>query len=302
MYTYQANRLIRSDRERYVAHAGSQVPGHVSLLRPNRKHLFPRTTRLPAGSYVPDFFKPAFLVLAQESDPDKHPRLAVEVDEPSPEMRAMYQQHEVPYAVLQHEPTGATVLRMSLGATRLTVEEPNGKLAGALSAALAMAGRSVGFHTGSYVHSYHERVLREAVETLGPTFRVACHHQVPVAFVLGHQPDLSSEEKRLLGCDIDAVITQRLDVDPDATVLLAVKLDLHDSHGQPAVADRDSRIRALFDRLAAPLVVVTPAEKGCRFECNLTEGPVVVERPDPVLWADALTPMLTRALRHARRV
>jgi hypothetical protein len=299
---YQPNRLIRNERERFLIKAASQLRDHVLLLRPSRKHLFPRGFRLPEGQHVPAFFKPCVAVLARKTDPDKRPCLALEVDDLDPDMQALYRQHGVPHALLRTEASGHTVLTYTQGPTRMTVEEPSGNLTGALAAGLALSGTAAVPSGGSYVHSYSERVLREAVEGLGSTFGVACHHQVPVGFVLGHRPDLSPDEKRLLGSDIDAVVTARFDIDPDGTVVLPVKLDLHASHTQGAVAERDRRIRDLFARSGVPLLVVTPAEdRGCRFESELLNAPVTVDRPDPEVWADALTPVLARALRQAQR-
>jgi hypothetical protein len=300
MHAYQPNRLIRTDRERAWVKAAGQLQDYGLLYRPSRKHLFARGFRLEEDLHLPAFFKPCLAVFARKNDPDKRPCLAVEGDDLDPDMQALYRRHGVPWVQLRTEPNGTAVMGFQQGSTRMEIEEPSGRLEGALAAALALAGAAAPVG-GSYVHSYSERILREAVEGLGPTFRVACHHQVPVGFVLGHRPDLTPDEKRLLGSDIDAVITPRFDVDPDGTVVLPVKLDLHDSHNHGPVADRDRRIRDLFARTEAPLLVVTPADKGCRFECNLLGEAITVNRPDPAAWADALIQPLAKAMRHASR-
>jgi hypothetical protein len=298
---YLANHLIRSDLERAIHQAIAPMGNYMALSRPNRKHLFPQGYRLEEGEYVPEFFRPAPIVITRKADPSKRAVLVCEIDGIGIDLDALYRRQGIPWIEVRTDASGL-VLTCTQATTRMTVQEPSGRLAGGLAACLALAEASPTPAGGKYIHSYSERVLREAVDGLAPTLGVACHHQVPVGFVLGHVSDLTPDEKRLLGCDIDAVVTPNFASDPDATVVLPVKIDLHESHSLAQVAERDRRIRDLFARNQVPLLVVTPAEKGCHLECGLLGTDVTVARLDPASWADALVAFVAKALRHANRI
>src|SRR6266542_6836648 len=248
--TYKPNLWLMSDLHRRIVAAAKQFQEYSVLLRPTRRHIFIRQFQLPEDTYIPEFFRPCFCVLAREKDPDKKPCLVIETVDPdgqaiSKEMGNLYEQHGILW-VLIHQDKNSFVLESWHGGTYLRIEEKTGSLFKLLAAPLAWFERHVSFPQGSYVHSHSERVLREAVTTLSPSYRIEIHHQIPLTYVLGYKDDLTPDEKKLLSSEIDAVITQSFESDPDGAVILPVKLDLHDSHRDDTkIKARDEGIRKL---------------------------------------------------------
>ncbi len=301
---YQPNLWLMKDLHRRIAEAARRFPEYTLLLRPTRRHVFPRMFQLPAGEYVPDFFKSCFGVLARDDDPDKKPCLVIETDDgPSDVMKRLYKDKGVLWAHIrqQHD---AFCLESLHGGTEIRVEERTGNLLKMLAAPLAWHERRESFPHGSYVHSHTEGVLRDAVQQLSPSYRIECHHQVPVSAVLGYKPDLAEDEKRLLGVEIDSVITQSFDADPEGAVILPIKLDVHDAHREDTkTMDRDQAIDDLCRRYQVPLMVVRPdADGGYAFECpalGLPDG--AADDLGAESWAHAMAPFLGAALEYAGR-
>jgi hypothetical protein len=218
-------------------------------------------------------------------------------------MRRLYRENAVLWAHIRQE-QDAFCLECLHGGTQIKVEERTGNLLKMLAAPLAWYERRESFPQGYYVHSHSERVLRDAVKQLSPSYRIECHHQVPVSAVLGFKPDLAQDEKRLLGVEIDSVITQSFEADPEGAVILPIKLDVHDAHRADAkTMERDKAIDDLCHRYAVPLMVVRPSgDGGYAFECpalGLPNGTA----PDlgPESWAHAMAPFLGAALEYAAR-
>ena len=196
------------------------------------------------------------------------------------------------------------MLKCKHGGTELRVEERMGSLFKLLCAPLAWYERKVSFPQGSYVHSHSERILREAVTTLSPSYRIEIHHQVPLSFVLGYKDDLAPEQKKLFGSEIDAVITQSYEADADCAVILPVKLDIHDGHrNNPSVQQKDMAIKALCERYEVPLLVVeSPDGVVYEFKCDKLRLPTgMAHNLDAQEWAGALAPFLGAAIRYAGR-
>ncbi|MBI4498273.1 MAG: hypothetical protein HY689_10275 [Chloroflexi bacterium] len=299
---YQPNLWLIHDVDRRAVAAARQFSGYTILLRPTRRHIL-RQFQLPQDQYIPEFFQLCLAVLAKEADPDKKPCMVIETDTISAPMRQLYDDSGILWVSITQE-QNRYVLRGTHGGTTLQVEERTGSLFKVLAAPLAWSERNVSFSQGSYVQSYSERVLREAVQILSPSYRIECHHQVPLSRVIGYKSGLSAEEQRLLGTEIDAVITQSFDADPEGAVILPVKLDLHDSHRQnPTVMARDERIRELCHRYEVPLLTVGIAEDGAyEFDCPVLSLPKgTADGQVPNAWAAVLAPLLGAAIRYAGR-
>jgi hypothetical protein len=301
--SYQANLWLMSDLHRRIVAAAHQFSDYEVLLRPTRRHIFVRNYKLPADTLVSEFFRPCFAVLARTTDPDKKPCLVIETEDPGDAMKGLYDEHGVLWVLVEQD-QNRFVLKCKHGGTQLRVEETMGSLFKLLCAPLAWFERKVSFPQGSYVHSHSERILREAVETLSPSYRIEIHHQVPLSYVLGYKDDLSPEEKKLLGSEVDAVITQSYDADPDGAVILPIRLDLHDAHRtKPTVQLRDKAIKALCARYELPLLVVEPnSTEGYDFKCEKLKLPNgQAPNLDAQEWAGALAPFLGAAIRYAGR-
>jgi hypothetical protein len=301
---HRPNLWLMKDLHRRIAAAARQFPEHTLLLRPTRRHVFLRMYQLPEDEHVPDFFKSCFGVLARDDDPDKKPCLVIETDDgPSEIMKRLYRENAILWAHIRQDPDGFR-LECLHGGTEIRVEERTGNLLKMLAAPLAWYERRESFPQGSYVHSHSERVLRDAVKQLSPSYRIECHHQVPVSAVLGYKPDLAQEEKRLLGVEIDSVITQSFDADPEGAVILPIKLDVHDAHRADAkTMARDKAIDDLCHRYQVPLMVVRPdGNGGYTFECpalGLPDG--AADDLSAESWAHATAPVLGAALEYAGR-
>ncbi len=302
--TYQPNRWLMTDLHRRIVSASRQFSEYTVLLRPTRRHIFVRNFKLPSGAYIPEFFRPCFGVLARESDPDKKPCLVIETEDPGSEMRALYEKYGVLWGFI-HQDQNRFVLDCTHGGTTIRVEETMGSLFKLLCAPLAWFERQVSFPQGSYVHSHSERVLRDAVKTLSPSYRIEIHHQVPLSYVLGYKDGLSPDEARILGAEIDAVITQSFEADPDGAVVLPVKIDLFDSHRADAgVIEKDQAVRALCKRFHVPLLGISPGDDpdSYSFDCEILGLPHgIAIGHDAQQWAGALAPFLGAAIRYAGR-
>ena len=268
--TYQPNIWLMNDLHRRIVRAAAQFGEYTTLLRPIRRHIFLRMFQLPEDVYVPEFFRPCFAVLARNDDPEKKPCLVIETDDPGQRMKDLYSQHGILWVQMRQE-TNKFLLECSHGGTLLQVSERTGSLFKLLAAPLAWSERNVSFPQGSFVHSHSERLLREAVNILSPSFRIEIHHQIPLSFVLGVKDDLTADERKLLNFEIDAVIIQSIEADPDGGVILPVKLDIHDSHRQnEQVRTKDEQVRSLCDRFEIPLMTVSLDAQNCvlKLECS----------------------------------
>ncbi|MBX3438016.1 MAG: hypothetical protein KF861_11040 [Planctomycetaceae bacterium] len=300
---YQANLWLMNDLHRRIVAAAHQFSDYEVLLRPTRRHVFMRNYKLPPDTAVSEFFRPCFAILARTADPDKKPCLVIETEDPGDVMKTLYDEHGVLWVLIEQD-QNRFVLKCKHGGTQLRVEETMGSLFKLLCAPLAWFERKVSFPQGSYVHSHSERILREAVKSLSPSYRIGIHHQVPLSYVLGYKDDLTPDEIRLLGTEVDAVITQSYDADPDGAVILPIRLDLHDAHRtNSTVQQKDKAIQLLCSRHEVPLLVVEPNDTdGYEFKCEKLKLPNgQATNLDSQEWAGALAPFLGAAIRYAGR-
>jgi hypothetical protein len=299
---YQPNLWLIGDLHRRIVAAARQFSEYNVLLRPTRRHIFVRNFRLP-DKLISEFFRPCFAILARASDPDKKPCLVIEIEEPGEEITSLYEQHGVLWVLIQQH-QNRFVLRCKHTGTLLQVEETMGSLFKLLCAPLAWHERKVSFPQGSYVHSHSERILRDAVTTLSPSYRIELHHQVPLSYVIRFKEDLTLEDKKLLSSEIDAVITQSYEADPDGAVILPIRLDVHDAHRTNAsVQQRDMAIKSLCERQGVPLLVAESNDaEGYEFKCETLRLPTgTAPTLDAQDWAGALAPFLGAAIRYAGR-
>lgn len=296
---YVPNRLLRDDLQRRIYQAASQFPDMAVLLRPIRRHILGRTHRLPENNYLPEFFQPCFAILSREHDPDKKPAMVIEIEDPGQAMKDLYKEFGVLWVLVRREDNTFKVECSHSGA-RLQLEVAE-NLFKALAAPLSWYERRISYPIGSYVHSLSERTLRQAVKILSPSFPIECHHQLPLSYVIGYRSDITAAEQKLLSKEIDAVITFNYEADADCSVVLPVKLDIHDSHRE-IKAMQDKQIEQLCQKYRVPLLVVRPGKESevFTFDCPILDLPTGSSRgPNPDSWANALAPMLGAAVKYS---
>jgi hypothetical protein len=296
---HNPNCLLQNGLSREIVEVVKKLEGYILSLRPIRRHVFEREYRLPEDMYLPEFFKPCFGVLCRKGDPEMKPCMIIEIDDVPETLKQLYSQHGIPWARLEQQGS-QIVLEAGHKKTRLHDTNRIGNLYELLKKTLVLYECEIRVPQGSLVHSYCERTLRDAVRTLSPEYSIECHHQIPLGWVLGFRTDLSPQEKGLLRCEIDAVIIRKYEIDPDCTVILPVKIDIHNSHTtDPMIVQRDRDVRQLCGRRSVPLLTITSSEGG-GFEFS---SPVlgllttIAGKPKSQLWASTLKPFIDNAFR-----
>lgn len=306
MENYKPNILLMSDLHRRIVTASKQFTDYVFLLRPTRRHIFIRQYKIDQKN--PDFFRPCFGIFAKHDDPDKKPCMVIETEDISNEMEELYEMHSILWVKITQE-NNCFTLTCNHGGTVLKIVEVTGNLYKMLSAPLSWYERNISFPQGSYVHSHTERVLRDSIKVLSPSYRIECHHQIPLSYVLGVKNDLTPDERKLLGSEIDVVIIQSMEADPDGAVILPIKIDAYDSHRNNDITiKKDRQIRELCNKYHVPLLTVKPLETGnasevqYEFECPVLGFQTTIATGQDVnSWAYAIAPILARAIRYAGR-
>ena|SRR5918992_2462042 len=251
---------------------------------------------------MPEFFKACFGVLCKESDPDKKPCMVIETEELSPEMEELYAEHGILWVYIRRE-QNQFVLDCEHEGTCVRGKESKGNLTKLLDLPLLWYEQGIASPQGSLVHGSHEQVLREAVLNLKSTLGVECHHQVPLGYVLGHKPDLTLEEKRILTAAMDAVVVQSLNTDPNSTVILPISLNIHPTHRtDPKTMKRDSEGLALCEKYRVPLLVIeSDGNDIYHFECSqLNLSNSLAAGLVPESWSKALVPFVIAAMQYAK--
>lgn len=294
------NVWLTNEMDRRVAAAADQFKDYELLLRPTRRFVFVRNYKL--GTYLPEFFKPCLGVLCRKNDPDKKPCMVIETDRISDELKSLYAQHGILWVSIFQENNKFVLECVHRGMT-MRIHEASGNLYSLLAGPLALDERNISFPQGAFVHSYHERLLHKAVEELSTLYRIKCHHQVPVSYVLGKQNNLTREELDLIrrGGEIDAVITHTYNEDPDYTVVLPIKLDIHNSHFiNKDTMRKDLEIKKLFEKYNVPLLIIKPGEGNSTvFICSVLYLPTQIAfSKDPKSWGKALAPFLGSAIQR----
>jgi len=295
---YIPNKLLPDRTDRMIAEPANLIPGYEFWLRAIRRHIFMRGTWAP-DSAKHEFFKPCLGILIREDDKDGKPCLVLESESLGEEMEKLYEKHGVLWAIVEQK-NNQCVLTCRHAGTSMVISDSMWNVKKLLIAALSWHEKGIASSQGYYIHSHCEHVLRMALLTLGCHIR--CHHQVPLSHVLGLKKGLLDAEKSLLWKEIDCVVTLRLD--PEATVILPIKADIHNSHrNDPEKMERDKRVRALCDRFSVPLLTIGcgDSEHSYVFKCRrLFPEPVLCQGLDVGSWAKALDPFLRSGLEYAR--
>ncbi|MEN3000992.1 MAG: hypothetical protein ABDI19_04015 [Armatimonadota bacterium] len=287
---FQPNRLLTQPINRYLAEVLQTIGEYELLLRPARRFVFHALYQPPA--YVPELNKPCFGVLVASDDLEKRPFMVLETEPVlSDSLREAYRQCGILWVEVYEGPAGVH-LNCEMMGIRAEIATAVPHLAKAIQAPLALLRACYGqTHTppGRLLQSFHERLLREAIDCLARRYAIACHHQMPFGFVTGYRANMPPQITRSA---IDAVITLNLDVNPDGLVLLPINLNLHDAHQQnKRTAEKDRLITEFAESIGMPLLTIRAAERpdAYLFTCTaLNLEPIVVEGRAPADWANAI--------------
>ncbi len=296
---YQPNRLLTNPINKYIKEIIDDFGCDYELvLRPARRFLFHNLYR--PSVYVPEFNKPCFGVLTLRSDMEKRPLLVIETEtQLSEAIRQCYRECDIIWLEVYEGPAGIHMvcehqgIRMDI-ATNLT------SLATALLAPMAWVRerRERGYiPQGRLIQSFHERLLREALDLLVGAYPIECHHQMPFGFVTGYRAQMPSQIARSA---MDTVLLMSSTLNPDGVVLLPINLNLHNAHvSNEITAEKDRLLYQFAESIGLPMLVIRAAEQPDAYIFSATALPVepitVIGRA-PTDWANAIRPFLEKTL------
>lgn len=295
---FQPNRLLTNPINRYLAEVIQQIGEYELILRPARRFVFHTLYR--PSAYVPEFNKPCFGVLTVPDDLEKRPYMVLETESNLSEaLREAYRECEILWLEVYEGPAGVH-LHCELAGIRMEMTTSAPHLATAVQAPLALLrarhGRN---HTppGRLVQSFHERLLREAIDCLALQYAIACHHQMPFGFVTGYRANMPPPIARSA---VDVVLTLNLSVNPDGLVLLPINLNLHNAHLEnEQTAEKDRLITEFAESIGMPMLTIRAAEHpdAYLFTCTALDiEPIMVHGRAPADWANALRTVLEAVL------
>jgi hypothetical protein len=252
------------------------------------------------SAYVPEFNKPCFGVLTVPDDLEKRAYMVLETESNLSEaLREAYRECEILWLEVYEGPAGVH-LHCELAGIRVEMTTSAPHLAMAVQAPLALLrarhGRN---HTppGRLVQSFHERLLREAIDCLALQYAIACHHQMPFGFVTGYRANMPPPIARSA---VDVVLTLNLSVNPDGLVLLPINLNLHNAHLEnEQTAEKDRLIIEFAESIGMPMLTIRAAEHpdAYLFTCTALDiEPIMVHGRAPADWANALRTVLEAVL------
>ncbi|GBC93495.1 hypothetical protein HRbin15_01986 [bacterium HR15] len=294
---FQPNRLLTHPINRYLAEILQTIGEYELLLRPARRFVFHSHYR--PSAYIPEFNKPCLGVLVAPDDLEKRPYMVLETEPNLSEaLREAYRECEILWLEVYEGPAGIH-MNCEIAGIRLEMATVVPHLATAIQAPLALLRARYGrvpIPPGRLVQSFHERLLREAIDCLALQYAIACHHQVPFGFVTGYRANMPPPIARSA---VDMVITLSLRVNPDGLVLLPINLNLHNAHQEnEQTAVKDRLITEFAQSIGMPMLIIRAAEgaDAYLFSCTGLElEPIRVEGRAPADWADAIRVVLEAA-------
>ncbi|MFQ3610482.1 MAG: hypothetical protein SNJ72_03210 [Fimbriimonadales bacterium] len=231
---------------------------------------------------------------------EKRPLLTIETEpQLSEAIRQCYRECDLLWLEVYEGPAGIHMvseyqgIRMEL-ATALT------NMATALLAPMAWvrARRERGYiPQGRLIQSFHERLLREALDLLVDIYPIECHHQMPFGFVTGYRAQMPSQIARSA---MDAVLLMSREISADGIVLLPINLNLHNAHvANEVTAEKDRMIYQFAESIKLPMLVIRAAEQPDAYIFSATAlevDPITVIGRAPADWANAIRPFLEKTL------
>lgn len=296
---FQPNRLLTHPINRCLAEVLQAIGEYELLLRPARRFVFHSLYRPPA--YIPEFNKPCFGVLVAPDDLEKRPYMVLETESNLSEaLRGAYRECEILWLEVYEGPAGIH-MSCEMAGIRMELTTSAPYLAAAIHAPLALLRARYGrayTPPGRLVQSFHERLLREAIDCLMLQYAIACHHQVPFGFVTGYRANMPPLIARSA---VDLVITLSLSRNPDGLVLLPINLNLHNAHMEnEQTTEKDRQITEFAQLIGMPMLTIRAAEHpdAYLFTCTgLDIEPITVQGRAPADWANAIRVVLEEVFR-----
>ncbi|MCS7209421.1 MAG: hypothetical protein NZ874_07605 [Fimbriimonadales bacterium] len=295
---YQPNRLLTNPVNKYIVELAKKWTGYELLLRPSRRFLFHNLYR--PNAYVPEFNKPCFGVLCLQEDREKRPLLVLETEaQLSEALRQSYRECGILWLEIYEGPAGIHFYSEH-GSIRLEMSSSVAQMDTALRAPLAWIHERVEHHyipQGRLIQSFHERVLREAIDILVEQYPIECHHQMPFGFVTGYRAQMPPQIARSA---VDVVLLVSAQLNPDGIVLLPINLNLHNAHVANEQTTEKDRLMCEFAReIGMPFLTIRAAEQPDAYVFSapsLDEKAITVVGRAPADWANAIRPFVEAAL------
>jgi hypothetical protein len=299
---YQPNRLLTNPINKYIVELAKSWEGYELLLRPARRFLFHNLYR--PNAYVPEFNKPCFGVVCLRSDREKRPLLVIETEpQLSEALRQCYRESDVLWLEVYEGPAGIHFSSEN-GGIRLEMSCAIAQMGTALRAPLAWVNERVERRyvpQGRLIQSFHERLLREAIDLLVPQYPIECHHQMPFGFVTGYRAHMPPQIARSA---VDVVLLVSAQMSSDGVVLLPINLNLHNAHvANEQTTERDRLMCEFAASIEMPFLTIRAAEQPDAYVFSapsLNEKPITVIGRAPADWANAIRPFVEAALETLR--
>lgn len=291
---YQPNRLLTSPIHKYLVEVVKTFEDIELLLRPARRFLFHNLYR--PNVFVPEFNKPCFGVVCLRADQEKRPLMVLETEpQLSEALRQCYRECEILWLEVFEGPAGIHMQGENMG-IRLDLSAPIAYLNVAIQAPMAWVAerRQRNYIAqGRLVQSFHERLLREALDLLAEHYPIESHHQIPFGFVTGYRANMVPQIARSA---VDAVLLFRYDFNSDGVVLLPINLNLHNAHvANEQTAEKDRLINQFAQEIGMPLLTIHAAEQPDAYIFTATAldiKPITVIGRAPLDWANAMMPFI----------
>jgi hypothetical protein len=295
---YQPNRLLTNPINKYIVELAKQWKDYELLLRPTRRFLFHNLYR--PSMYVPEFNKPCFGVLCLREDREKRPLLVIETEaQLSESLRQCYRESDVLWLEVYEGPAGIHFSSENAG-IRLEMSCAIAQMGVALRAPLAWVDERVERRyvpQGRLVQSFHERVLREAIDLLMPHYPIECCHQMPFGFATGYRAQMPPQIARSA---VDVVLLVSAQLNADGVVLLPINLNLHNAHvANEQTSEKDRLMCEFAASIEMPFLTIRAAEQPDAYVFSapsLNEKSITVIGRMPTDWANAIRPFIEAAL------
>jgi hypothetical protein len=154
---------------------------------------------------------------------------------------------------------------------------------------------------GRLIQSFHERLLREAIDLLAPQYPIECHHQMPFGFVTGYRAQMPPQIARSA---VDVVLLVSAQMSSDGVVLLPINLNLHNAHvANEQTTEKDRLMCEFAASIEMPFLTIRAAEQPDAYVFSapsLNEKSITVIGRAPADWANAIRPFVEAALETLR--
>jgi hypothetical protein len=228
------------------------------------------------------------------------PLLVIETEpQLSESLRLCYRESDVLWLEVYEGPAGIHFSSENAG-VRLEMNCAIAQMGIALRAPLAWVDERVERRyvpQGRLVQSFHERVLREAIDLLVPHYPIECCHQMPFGFATGYRAQMPPQIARSA---VDVVLLVSAQLNSDGVVLLPINLNLHNAHVSNEQTSEKDRLMCEFAvAIEMPFLTIRAAEQPDAYVFSapsLNEKSITVIGRMPTDWANAIRPFIEAAL------